>query len=90
MRYALFAAIAAFPLMSGAAFAGNEQECQGNALPVATASALTETNTEASYVPGPAVTLSLSRVATNETGNERPPVFDGMPASTGGTAFAQQ
>ncbi|HKM64420.1 MAG TPA: hypothetical protein VJY39_18205 [Acidisphaera sp.] len=90
MRNALFAAIAALPLMSGAAFAGNEQEYQGNALPVISAPAVAETHTDAEFVQGPAVTLSLSRVATNETGNERPPVFDGMPASTGGAAFAQK
>ena len=86
----LFVAFATLPLMSGAAFAGNEQEYQGNALPVASTPAAVETNTEASYVPGPAVTLSLSRVATNDTGDERPVVFDGMVASTGRTAFAQK
>jgi len=88
MRTALFAAILLLPAIPGVAFAGNEQPYEGNALPVTSAPALTETNTAAEFQPGPAIVLSLSRVATNETGNERPAVFDGQLASTGETALA--
>ena len=90
MRNILFASIAILPLLSGAAFAGNEQEYVGYALPITSGPAVTETNTEAAYVQAPTVTLSLSQVATNETGNERPAVFDGMLASNGTSAFAQK
>ena len=88
MRNILIAAIATLPLMSGVAFAGNEQPYQGSAMPVIGAPAATETNTQAYLQPGPAVTRSLSRVATTETGNERPADFGGMAASDGGIALA--
>jgi hypothetical protein len=90
MRNIFLATIAVLSLTSGAAFAGNEQIYQGYSLPVVSAPALTETDTAAEYVAGPAITLSLSQVATNDTGNERPLAFDGQLASTGGAAFAQK
>jgi hypothetical protein len=90
MRFAFIGALAVLPLMSSAAFAGNEQIYQGDALPVASAPAVTETDNAAYFEPVPTVTLSLSQVASNDTGNERPAVFDGMLATTGGTAFAQE
>ena len=81
MRNALFAAIAVLPLMSGAAFAGNEQPYEGTSMPIASAPTLNETNTDAIFQPGPSTRFYESRVATNQTGNERPAVFDGMLAS---------
>ena len=90
MRHVLFAAIAALPLMAGTAFAGNEQEYRADAQPLVGAPAVNETNTEAAFVPGPVVSLSISRVATTETGNERPAEFNGMAASSGTSAFAQK
>ena len=89
MRHLLFAAVAALPLMSTAAFAGNEQIYEGNAMPVLGASALTETNTEAQFVASPLVTVSRSRTLSNDTAIERETVFTGTPASDGGTAYAR-
>ena len=63
------------------AFAGNEQIYEGPAMPVLSSTAGTETGTEAEFVPGTTVVLSESRVVAHDTGNERQPVFDGMPAS---------
>ena len=88
MRHTLLAAIAVLPLMSGAAFAGNEQINEGTSMPIVSAPALTETNSSAIFQPGPSTRFYESRVATNETGNERPAVFDGMLASQS-LAFAR-
>ena len=72
------------------AYAGNEQIYEGPALPVLAAPALTETNIQAEFVPGPAVVPSTSRVARNDTGHEREPVFDGLTASPVSTAYARR
>ena len=88
MRHTLLAAIAVLPLMSGAAFAGNEQINEGTSMPIVSAPALTETNTNAIFQPGASSGRYVSRVATNQTGNERPSVFDGMDAS-GSQVFAR-
>ena len=90
MRHVIFAAIAALPLMAGTAFAGNEQEYRADAQPIVSSPAVSETNTEAAYEARPVVVLSISRVATSETGNERPAEFNGMPAFSGTSAFAQK
>ena len=90
MRHVLFAAIAALPLMAGTAFAGNEQEYRADAQPLVSAPAVTETSTDAAYEARPVVVLSISRVATSETGNERPAEFNGMAASSGTSALAQK
>ena len=79
---------AALRLLSGTAVAGNAQPYEGPSLTVLSSPAATETNTEAECVPGPSVAPSVSRVATNQTGNEREAVFDGMAAGSGGRAFA--